>query len=119
MQNIGLDFISGILRLLLNDYNDRDGQVRFENTLKRIKDYENKDKDKVFNRLIQLASYFEMNQKNLLVRSIDKIFKDRALLYRFSETIEDEYSLSIILTGQVARLRKVNQQIKEISWEIM
>jgi len=118
MHNVGLDFISGLLRLLLNDYNNRDGQARFENALKRIKNHEDIDKDKVFNRLIQLASYFKMNQKNLLVRSIDKIFNDRTLLYRFSETIEDEYSLNIILIEQVARLRKINQQIGEISWEI-
>lgn len=83
-----------------------------------IKDYETKDKEKIIDRLINLASFFQMNQKNLLVRSIDKIFNDRALLYRFSDTIEDEYSLEIILIGQATRLQKINQKIKEISWEI-
>jgi ATP-dependent DNA helicase RecQ len=118
MQNVGLNFISGILRLLLNDYNDPDGRVRFENSLTTIKDYETKDKDKIIDRLINLASFFEMNQKNLLVRSIDKIFNDRTLLYKFSATIEDEYSLGEILSGQVTRLQKINQKIKEIPWEI-
>lgn len=117
MQNVGLDFISGILRLLLNDYNNPDGQARFENALKKIKDNDNVYKGNVIGKIIKLASYFEMKQKNLLVRSIDKIFNDRTLLNLFSETIEDEYSLNIILTRQVARLQKINQQIKEISWE--
>jgi len=118
MQNTGLNFISGILRLLLNDYDDPDGQARFEGALKKIKTYDASIRDKLFDALIRIAEHFTMNQKNLLVRSIDNIFDDSTLLYKFSTTIEDEYSMSVILMGQVRRLEKVNQQIKEISWEI-
>ncbi len=118
MQNTGLNFISGILRLLLNNYDDPDGQVRFENALKKVKLYDDNIRDNIFDALIKIAEHFSMDQKNLLVRSIDDIFDDNTLLHKFSETIEDEYSMSVILAGQARRLEKINQQIKEIKWEI-
>ncbi len=117
MQNTGLNFISGILRLLIDDYNDPDGKTRLESALKKIKTFDAHEQDKIFDDLIKLAESFDMNQKNLLVRSVDNVFNDSSLLHRFATAIEDEYSMSIILMGQVRRLERINQQIKEISWE--
>jgi len=119
MQNTGLNFISGILRLLVDDYNDPDGRTRFEDALKKIKVFDPHDQNEIFDNLITLAESFEMKQKNLLVRSVDNVFENSDLLHRFAIGIEDEYSMSIILMGQVRRLERINQQIKEIPWETM
>ena len=117
MQNTGLNFISGILRLLLNDYNDPDGQSRFENALMKIKIYDESIRDNIFDELIKIANSFTMDQKNLLVRSVDNVFDDSTVLHKFSTTLEDEYSMSIILLGQVKRLKTINKHIKENLWE--
>lgn len=118
MQNTGLNFISGILRLLLDEYDDPDGQARFESALKKIKTYNEDIKDNIFDALIKIVESCTMSQKNLLVCSVDSIFNDSSLLHRFATAIEDEYSMSIILSDQVKRLERINQQIKEISWEV-
>lgn len=42
--NAGLNFISGLIRLKLDQYSDKDGQSRFENSLLHIKEKFNDDK---------------------------------------------------------------------------
>ena len=45
MHNTGLDLISGLVRLLLDDYGNSDGRDRFETSLEQIQHYESADKE--------------------------------------------------------------------------
>ena len=119
--NTGLNVISGIIRLLLNDYDDSDGRKRFEKGLKNIIEYEQNDIDiilnKIINIVIDVAKMDASINKYELVKSIDSVFKDIKIMKKFYDALQDEYSLSIILGFESKRLKGINTKIEEIEWQ--
>ena len=119
--NTGLNVISGIIRLLLNNYDDSDGRKRFEKGLKNIIEYEQNDIDiilnKIINIVIEITKMDASINKYELVKSIDSVFKDIKIMRKFYNTIQDEYSLSVILGFESKRLKGINTKIEEIEWQ--
>ena len=119
--NTGLNVISGIIRLLLNDYDDSDGRQRFEKGLKNIIEYEQNDIDIILNKIINIvidtAKMDASINKYELVKSIHSVFKDIKIMRKFYDALQDEYSLSVILGFESKRLKGINTKIEEIEWQ--
>ena len=119
--NTGLNVISGIIRLLLNDYDDSDGRKRFEKGLKNIIEYEQNDIDIILNKIINIvidtAKMDASINKYELVKSIHSVFKDIKIMRKFYDALQDEYSLSVILGFESKRLKGINTKIEEIEWQ--
>lgn len=118
MRNTGLNFISGMLRLFLNDYDDADGRVRMENAFRIIKNYNQVVQSYIIDELIVLASHLSKQSQTALAESFHTIFQKDTLLHKFYDTIQDEYSLAIILEAQLSRLTTISKQLQETSWQI-
>ncbi len=115
--NTGLNVISGIIRLLLNDYDDSDGRKRFEKGLKNIIEYEQNDIDIILDKIINISKLDASINKYELVKSIHAVFKDIKIMRKFYNALQDEYSLSIILGFESKRLKGINTKIEEIEWQ--
>lgn len=76
--NTGLDMISGLLRLLLDDYDNADGRIRLESALKKVGSYENSDI--IIHRILEIGSQMEDNKKVLLAKSLHKCIDKPDLL---------------------------------------
>jgi ATP-dependent DNA helicase RecQ len=90
--NNGLNFLSGFVRLALDDYNDIDGKERFESALSVIKRTFSQEQQKDFlNRLKVLGKHLTEEQKMELSQSISKYYPEML------EELAEFYDLAYLL----------------------
>lgn len=111
MYNTGLDFVSGLIRLILGDYDNNDGKIRMESSLEKIKEYSKKDFDYVIKELIKIGENLDDNSKSLLSESIYKVVKDESLLFSLAECMKDSYSIKTCINLYNNRLKKVQRRL--------
>ena len=114
MHNTGLDFISGFLRLIVNEYSHIDGKPRFESALNEIKNY---DKNIMFNIMEDLLNIASQNlnseQKNILSKSlIDNISNNKDFLYKIHDKLKDENSLFVVSSDFLNRIINIKKKIE-------
>lgn len=111
MYNPGLDLISGLLRLSLDDFENADGRRRMENAFEEIQQF---DKDQINSILIQLLK-IGTNLNNLsrvkLSETVCNYFNDDSQLYKVQNELNDTVSLQLILDRTSSKLRKINQRL--------
>jgi len=110
--NLGLNFLSGFVRLALNDYEDSDGRERFESSIKAIKETFTKEQQERFiQRIIALGQHCNENQKIELCRSISEFYPEKL------EILADYYNLPYLLNDvyvqKLSQLKKFNTQLYE------
>ena len=108
--NTGLDFISGLIRLLIDDFDNKDGKDRFESSFKQILSYPQENIDSILDQLLRIGAHLKMSSKNSLASVILSFIPDDMKTLRKTQTIlGDEYTTDIILLGLNSRLSKINQ----------
>ncbi|MGI9558112.1 MAG: DEAD/DEAH box helicase [Thermodesulfobacteriota bacterium] len=92
--NAGLYMISGLIRLLLDDYENADGRNRLESALSTLR--KTKDCDDIVDRILKVGS--QMNDKNkvLLAGSIHKFIDKPDLLNSLSEKWGENFTRLMI-----------------------
>lgn len=107
--NVGLNFISGIIRLLLDDYNDQYGRQRLESSLEYINRYSDDKKISILKFIFESAKQMDMKNKTYLSDTLYKYYPGN--IVEIYENLKDDFSLNIILINAVARLEKVNGRL--------
>ncbi|MCY4043284.1 MAG: hypothetical protein OXF45_05715, partial [Candidatus Dadabacteria bacterium] len=110
-ENAGLNLISGLLRLLLNDYDNADGRNRFESALRRIQNYEKDEIDFIIEEILKTGNHMNNESRAFLAKSLHRFFDNEEFLVRMHETLEDSYSLTMLLRQKVGRLKKVKEAL--------
>lgn len=96
--NIGLNLISGMLRLFLNQYDDSDGQSRFENALEQLLGKEADIQNKILDQILTLGVHLDLQNRNHLAQSlVDKLNLSNEKIIWIHEALGDEYSLNVFL----------------------
>jgi ATP-dependent DNA helicase RecQ len=113
MNNVGLDLLSGLIRLSLDDFDDVDGQQRFVSALKKIKDYDLNTINHIMDKILGVTSRLTKSQKGGLVASIHNVFNDNKIIDKFYRSYEDNVSLSILLKSQIDRLATISNKLKD------
>ena len=109
--NTGLNLISGLIRLLLDDYENSDGRGRLEGSLKQIKNYKVEDKNFIIDEIIKIGKNCNDQNKNLLAESLfNNIDNSKDFLYKLSLELEDTYSTYELLTGITNKLTRINEE---------
>ena len=102
--NTGLNFISGIMHLLTDDYEKDDGKARFEMAIKSLNDYEQFERQEILTKIFQLSRFMKDNNKDLLSETLIKEFPDKTTdIY---ENVKDNYSLNLVLKQSNNRIKK-------------
>ena len=110
--NTGLDFISGVLRLLIDDFENADGKDRFESSFKQITKYDQVDFDLIFDKLLVIGSHLSNRSKNDLAISLLSFFpNNQNILKKIQEGLGDEYTTEILLIDLTERMTKINKDI--------
>jgi ATP-dependent DNA helicase RecQ len=110
--NTGLDFISGLLRLLIDDFGNADGKARFESSFKQIIKCKPEDFDLIFDKLMNIGSVMSNESKKNLAISLHSFFPGNSqILKRIQNILGDEYTTQILLADLTSRINKVNQTI--------
>lgn len=110
--NVGLDLVSGLLRLLLNDFENSDGRSRFDSSLKQIIKYNHTEIEYILTEILEIGTYMSGESKNKLAEMILNYFPDDLLvLKKVQKSIEDQFSTSLLLSNFTTRLKNVNNNI--------
>jgi len=105
--NTGLNFISGIVRLFLNEFDDQDGRTRFEQALENIKKhFEESEQEEVIEKILEIGVLLDTVGRSNLSSSILKYFPEFS--QKFYDILGDTNSLDFILQHQTNRLQNIN-----------
>jgi ATP-dependent DNA helicase RecQ len=115
--NLGLNFLSGFVRLALNEYQDSDGKERFESALETIKQtFSKSEQDDFLNRLMILGKNLNEEQKMELCQSISKFYPEK--LEQLAEYYDLAYLLNDVYSQKLSQLKKLNTLLYEQLAEI-
>jgi ATP-dependent DNA helicase RecQ len=115
--NLGLNFLSGFVRLALNEYQDSDGKERFESALETIKQtFSKSEQDDFLNRLMVLGKNLNEEQKMELCQSISKFYPEK--LEKLAEYYDLAYLLNDVYSQKLSQLKKLNTLLYEQLAEI-
>lgn len=110
--NTGLDFISGVLRLLIDDFENTDGRERFESSFKDIIKYDHVDFELILNKLLEVGAHLSNGSKNELAISLHSFFPDNQnILKKIQQALGDDYTTKILLIDLTKRITKLNKDI--------
>lgn len=113
MQNTGLDFISGILRLMTDNYDNNDGRARFESSLNQISKLPHESLTNIIDNLYLVAKTFNLKHRNLLSESIIKILTpDKDFLIQLNNQLKDDYSLLKISENFATRMNYIKEKFE-------
>ncbi len=111
MHNNGLDLISGLIRLLLDDYENSDGRSRLEGSLKQIQNFSNNDQGYIVDEIIKIGMHCDEKNKSLLSESLYNIVNDsKEFLFKLSLELEDSFSTCKLLTDINKKLTTINEE---------
>ena len=108
----GLNFVSGFVRLALNEYVDSDGKERFESALSSVKETFTQAQQKHFlNQLKVLGNHLTEEQKLELSSSISKYYPK--MLEELAEYYDLAYLLNDVYAEKLTVLKKLNRKLYE------
>ena len=111
MHITGLDIISGLIRLLLDDYENADGKARLESSLQEIKQYSDSEKDFIIAEIIKIGQHCDEKNKSLLSESLYNIVNDsKEFLLRLVAELDDEFSTQTLLRQINTKLTQINEE---------
>lgn len=115
--NVGLNFLSGFIRLALNEYKDSDGKERFESALSSIKTtFNNEQQNDFLNRLKVLGKHLFEEQKVELSQSISRYYPK--MLEELADYYDLAYLLNEVYSEKLIELKKLNIRLYEQFTEI-
>lgn len=115
--SVGLNFVSGFVRLALNEYEDSDGKERFESALSSVKETFTQEQQKDFlNRLKILGKHLTEEQKMELSQSIARYYPE--MLEELAEYYDLAYLLNDVYAEKLNDLKKLNRKLYEQLAEI-
>lgn len=109
MYNTGLDLISGLIRLLLDDYGNADGRSRLESSLKKIAGYESTSKGKILGEILKIGQNLDPQNTLNLSGSLCKFFEDDDSLKTIHAALGDEYTAYHFVDRANSKLRGIRE----------
>ena len=111
MSNVGLDFISGLVRLMLDDFDNTDGSRRLRSSLNQIKSQEPVVRKRILKGLLWVGSHLKENQKTILSEALVPFFGSAIELKTIYEELGSATILSILIDNYRGRLDNINNQL--------
>ena len=113
--NVGLNFISGLIRLALDDFNNLDGESRFKRAFESIKNNEKsfsaEHQNIILEKLVDLGSYFKTEQKEILCDVIKEYYPEK--LEFFAEKFDLPYLLYDNYRQKLQQIKDLNTKLYE------
>ena len=114
--NLCLDYLSGVIRLTADQFDDVDGEKRMASTIDRLLVKDSEGLETLIYETIGLKSLFSDDARSRFARLIHEKFPDKQLLEKINEEFGDAYSYHQLLAPLVARLEKLTNCYREIRW---
>lgn len=105
--NAGLNYLSGILRLLTHTFDETDGRQRLLDAFKTIKEKDYEEQMEVLNETLQLSGFLDDTQKSQLGDILCTCYQEEVV--QIYDTLKDESSLGYLLGYMNKRLEKIEE----------
>lgn len=115
--NICLNYLSGVIRLINDQFDDADGERRMSSTLERLKSYDDHDIKKLLRNTLRLKPLFSLESQTRFARLFHDKFPKEEHLLLINEKFGDPYSYSTLLEPIVSQLSTVTKTYKDIQWK--
>ena len=115
--NACLNYLSGVIRLISDQFDDADGERRMSSSFDRlIKEDRRNDAVNVVMQTLHLRSLLSPDARSRFARLVHEKLDDMSLLELVNEEFEDPYSYCKLLEPLVSRLENLTNRYKEINW---
>ncbi len=114
--NTCLDYLSGIIRLTTDEFDDADGERRMAASLERLKRQGSDLVENLVRQTLLLKPLFSVDAQCRFARLIHEKFPESNFLELINAEFEDPYSYRQLLTPLLARLDKLTTVYKGIEW---
>jgi ATP-dependent DNA helicase RecQ len=110
--NNGLNIISGLTRLFLNDYDDPDGRQRFESAISNIKTTFNTEiQEFIIQEILKIGAYLNVVNREALSISISLFYPEKLEL--LAKVLNLDYLLYEVYNQKVNELSHLNNKLYE------
>lgn len=110
--NVGLNLISGFIRLFLNEYQDTDGKSRLENAISQFKNlFSSNEQEIIIQKMIDWGMDLTEENKYELAKSIIKFYPEKIEL--LAEKFDVPYLLADLIEEKLKTFKTINQQFYE------
>jgi ATP-dependent DNA helicase RecQ len=114
--NICLNYLSGIIRLTADDFDDADGERRMAASLERLKQQGGQQIETLIRNTLELKPLFSADAQCRFARLIHEKFPVSPFLELINSEFEDPYSYRQLLTPLLSRMEKLTTVYKGIDW---
>ncbi|MDC1537329.1 hypothetical protein N8452_01560, partial [Schleiferiaceae bacterium] len=109
--NTGLDLISGLLRLMLDDFDNADGANRLRSSLSYVKSLESDAKKYILGEILWVGTHLKNSSKGILALELSYYFEAIIELKTIYEALRSEHILKIIIGNYNDRLEDINNKL--------
>lgn len=103
--NTGLNFISGLIRLMLGDFDNTDGRPRMISALQQVAEMDEDIKRGIFINILEIGGKLDNSAREELGTVLEGFFNGNEV--EIYEALEDTTSLTVILGNANQRLTKI------------
>lgn len=108
--NTGLNFISGIVRLLCNKFTDSDGLERLEDAFNAIETNQQENIDYIIEQSLDILKNADLKNKNIFSQVLMKRYPHKAK--QTYKALQDTSSLTVALNQSAKKLQKYKETIQ-------
>ena len=114
--NVCLNYISGVIRLIFDQFDDADGERRMASSIDRLMQQEHSDLETLVEETLKLKPLFSIDAQCRFARLIYDKLPTPHILQMLNSGFGDPYTYRKILEPLAERLENLNQTYKEVRW---
>ena len=111
MSNVGLDLISGLVRLMLDDFDNTDGSRRLRSSLNQIKSQKPEVRKLILQGVLWVGSHSKESHKTILSEELVPFFGSAVELKSIYKELGSVSILSVLIDHYCSRLTNINNQL--------
>lgn len=114
--NACLNYLSGVVRLAANQFNDADGKRRMSSALDYLISKDRESALALVEQTFLLKSLFSEEARSQFAQLVHEKFDDIDLLELVNEELDDAYSYHTLLLPLADKLKTIYNKYQEINW---
>jgi ATP-dependent DNA helicase RecQ len=111
-----LDYLSGVVRLTSDQFDDTDGEIRMSSAFNKLLATSKESALTLVRETLELKDFFSEESRGLFAKLVHEKFEDLTLLEEVNENFKDSYSYHTLISPLVERLERLTSNYKGVKW---
>ena len=111
--NVGLNFMSGMIALILDRFDERERRDRLTNTFETIKSYDDEMKAYILKETLRLGQLMNPTNRQFLSMYLCTCYPVSRDIYTIYQALKDNHSLQLMIKDVTKRLKKVRDYLHD------